>query len=355
MSAAKSIFLYLFFPVFLYRFSAGAQVPNNDFENRIQLQAGQPVTSNTVGSTVQQNCVDEKLTGKCVEYHNDQWFEFTPRKSGNYFINISGQECRDVRGVQLVVFTGEPCKTETYQILSCTSLGSLDDVFVPLPNAKTGTTYYLNVDGYLHDFCIFKLEISTNASGQPAAALPFIPPVSSQRTVRLQWTLPDTISASTFHIWRRRADESRSKLLQEVRVIRNAYGQAEKEYALTDTLTTAGSYFYQVNAAGLDAPVQVYQLAYHWRPAHTRKYVNLPLDEFSKKAELTIIASDPSTGKVLRRSQMVKQKEGGLQAVFMLQHPDLEPGQKIRVTIIENKRSGPVSRDFWLEVVGSGE
>ena len=43
------------------------------------------ITSNTTGCTVQRACVDERLTGKCIEYHNDQWFEFTPKVSGRYF------------------------------------------------------------------------------------------------------------------------------------------------------------------------------------------------------------------------------------------------------------------------------
>ena len=43
---------------------------------------------------------------------------------------MGGQNCRDVRGVPLVVLTGQPCQPATYRVLSCASLGTQDDVFV---------------------------------------------------------------------------------------------------------------------------------------------------------------------------------------------------------------------------------
>jgi len=60
---------------------ARAQVPNDNIENRRLLRAEETITSSTVGCTVQRACVDERLTGKCIEYHNDQWFEFRPPAS----------------------------------------------------------------------------------------------------------------------------------------------------------------------------------------------------------------------------------------------------------------------------------
>ena len=53
---------------------ARAQVVNDNIESRRVLQTEATVTSNTTGCTVQRRCVDERLTGKCIEYHNDQWF-----------------------------------------------------------------------------------------------------------------------------------------------------------------------------------------------------------------------------------------------------------------------------------------
>ena len=83
-------------------------------ENRRVVRAEETVASSTTSCTVQRSCVEERLTGKCIEYHNDQWFEFTLTILGRYFVNIDGQKYRDVRGVQLVVSTGQPCQSATY-------------------------------------------------------------------------------------------------------------------------------------------------------------------------------------------------------------------------------------------------
>ncbi|RZK31265.1 MAG: hypothetical protein EOO57_16600, partial [Hymenobacter sp.] len=117
------------FLVLLTSLVTHAQVANDNIENRRPLRAEETITSSTVGCTVQASCVDERLTGRCIEYHNDQWFEFRPPTAGTYFVNIGGQRCRDVRGVQLVVLTGTPCEPATYRVLSCTSLGTQDDLF----------------------------------------------------------------------------------------------------------------------------------------------------------------------------------------------------------------------------------
>lgn len=243
--------------------SSRAQVPNDDIARRLVLQPEQPVASTTTNCTVQWPCVDERLTGKCIEYHNDQWFEFTPAASGRYFVNISGQQCRDTRGVQLVVLTGTPCQPATYRVLSCTSLGSQDDVFVALDGLQAGQPYLLNVDGYLRDYCRFNLTVSTTARGLPALALPPAPAAPSpSRTVTLHWSLPDSVGAvARFRVWRREAAEFRAGSRAVVEVLRSTYGTAALRYSWTDTVTAPGRYLYQIIAEPADdaAPVLVQQ------------------------------------------------------------------------------------------------
>ncbi|WP_460502567.1 hypothetical protein, partial [Hymenobacter agri] len=184
--------LFLFALAALAISPARAQVANDNIENRRVLQLEETISSNTTGCTVQRSCVDERLTGKCIEYHNDQWFAFTPKTAGRYFVNIGGQKCRDVRGVQLVVLTGQPCQPATYRILSCTSLGTQDDVFVTLDSLRAGQPYLLDVDGYLKDFCQFTLQVSRTATGMPVSYFPPSPtrvlPTAS-RVAALSWTL----------------------------------------------------------------------------------------------------------------------------------------------------------------------
>jgi hypothetical protein len=243
--------------------SAICQVPNDDIARRLVIQPEKRVSSSTTNCTVQWQCVDERLTGKCIKYHNDQWFEFTPLVSGRYFVNISGQQCRDTRGVQLVVLTGTPCQPATYHTLSCTSLGSQDDVFVPLQGLQAGQVYLLNVDGYLRDYCRFNLAVSSTAQGLPAASLPPAPATPSvSRIVTLRWALPDSVgSMARFRVWRREAVAFRASSQAVVEIPRSTYGTAAAEYSWTDTVTAPGRYLYQIIAESADnvAPVLVQQ------------------------------------------------------------------------------------------------
>ena len=246
---------------------ATAQVANDNIEHRQVLNLDQPIKSNTTNCTVQWSAVDEKLTGKCIEYHNDQWFEFTPRASGRYYVNISGQQCRDTRGVQLVLLTGTPGQPETYNILSCTSLGSQDDVFVTLDGLRAGQPYLLDVDGYLKDFCEFSLAVSSKPQGLPVVAAPLLSTVtpSNNKVFTLHWNLSDSLGAvQQFRVLRREAGEFRAASHATVEVSRTTYGGANTDYSWTDTLTAPGRYLYQVVAETSDdaAPVLVQQQWY---------------------------------------------------------------------------------------------
>jgi len=262
-----------------------AQAPNDNIENRRVLRAEETITSSTVGCTVQRGCVDERLTGKCIEYHNDQWFEFRPAVAGTYYANIGGQRCRDVRGVQLVVLTGTPCQPATYRILSCTSLGTQDDLFVPLPNLRAGQPYLLDIDGYLKDYCTFTLQVSGQARGLPVVPAPAVPqglPAMS-RVVTLSWQVPDSLAAARYcRVLRRELHEFRVREIRREPLAINTYGRRRAAYTLTDTLPGPGQYLYQVVAEG-------------------EAFLTLPLERYPRRAQLAIVISNPETGQVLRR------------------------------------------------------
>lgn len=300
---------------------ASAQVANDNIENRRVLKVEEVVTSSTTGCTVQRSCVDERLTGKCIEYHNDQWFEFTPRAAGRYFVNIGGQKCRDVRGVQLVVLTGQPCQTTTYRVLSCTSLGNQDDVFVALDSLRAGRPYLLNVDGYLKDFCQFTLQVSRTAAGMPVSYFPPNPtrvlPTASH-VVELQWTLPDSlVAAPAFRVLRREVHQYRSSEVRLVPVRRDTYGQPVTTYAVTDTLPGPGIYDYQVVTSASEAgpaPVRLRQWWYGFGEAAAlpgapseEAVVELPLRKYPANARLSVVISNPADGRVLLARQLVNQ------------------------------------------------
>ncbi len=123
--------------LWLIGFKGYGQVPNDNVAARIELPVGQaPFSSNTSHCTVEWQCIGKKLAGNCVDFHNDQWFWFRTARAGKYYVNLSNQRCRDRKGLQLMVIDGVPCKTDTYQVLQCISLGNQDDVYAQKPFAK---------------------------------------------------------------------------------------------------------------------------------------------------------------------------------------------------------------------------
>ena len=342
--------------------AATAQVANDDIENRRVLRAEEVITSNTTGCTVQRSCVDERLTGKCIEYHNDQWFEFTPKASGRYFVNVGGQKCRDVRGVQLVVLTGTPCQPATYRVLSCTSLGTQDDVFVTLDSLRAGKPYLLDVDGYLKDFCQFSLQVSRQPLGMPVSYFPPNPtrvlPTASP-VVELRWGLPDSlVSTPAFRVLRREVHQYRSTEVRAVPVRRDTYGQPELTYAVTDTLPGPGIYDYQVlttPATTGPPPVRLRQWWYGFGTpaawpgtAAERAVLELPLRKYPNKARLSVVITNPGTGQVLLAKQLVNQPNDRRQAALPVRKWQAAGLEKIAVEITCHPARGAFFTDKLL-------
>lgn len=229
-----------------------SQVSNDDIENRIELIIdAPPAFSNTTDCTVQWNCVDQSLTGKCIQYHNDQWFWFKTQDITRYYINISGQTCRDLRGVQLVVIDGTPCETDTYQILNCTSLSTQDDIFVALDSLKPYHTYLINVDGYLNDNCRFNIQASTTPQGLPLEFIEDAVEVNSytdSTRIILDWQTPESISDQliTYEIFRQYEDDKKFYFSKEVPHQKNAFGVSNLNYQATDTVPDFGTYHYKI-------------------------------------------------------------------------------------------------------------
>ncbi|QJX47241.1 hypothetical protein HMJ29_09960 [Hymenobacter taeanensis] len=343
--------------------AAQTPVPNDDIERRRVLHLNEPITSSTAGCTVQWKCVDERLTGKCIEYHNDQWFEVTPLVTGRYFVNISAQQCRDTRGVQLVVLTGEPCQPKTYQILTCVSLGSQDDVFVTLDELRAGQRYLLNVDGYLHDFCAFQLAVSDKALGVPALAPPTIASVAPTISplVNLQWTLPDSlVGANQFRVLRREMAEFRADERNKQPVQRTTYGAAGVAYRFQETLAKPGRYLYQILTEGTDnqPPVLLQQrwVAYSKLMPMQRdtslRYLRVPLGQYKTGAKLSVVATDAASGRVVGNRQIIKQKkieQMSLLPVVLLQQQGVRE-VRVRITQTYGPGQSPTSDELTLLV-----
>jgi hypothetical protein len=252
--------VYHTFLLMLWLCSNGyAQVSHDNIDYRLALQLDSGwVHSSTHHATVEWSCINKALTSKCLIYHNDQWFVIKPTVTGKYYINISTGRCKDLRGIQATIIEGHPCEIDTYKILHCIPQIREDDVFIALDSVSAGVSYLVNIDGFLGDFCDFRIAFSSQAKGvpvNPTGTGILESDVHRQDfIVTLTWSLPDTLTLllSHFSLYRKHEADKSSSLLMTVPLKRNALGIAEKQYHTTDTLKRNGKYQYVIygNAVG---------------------------------------------------------------------------------------------------------
>jgi hypothetical protein len=257
-----SNFLNIYFLSFFWLFHSllnplYSQVVNDDYQAAIELEPEQEYPSRTDHCTVQWDCVDEKLTGKCVEYHNDQWFYFNSGERKQLFLNVFNQSCRDLFGVQLIVFKGIPCQTETYEILNCISTACQDDIHLKLEGLEPHQDYWVIVDGYLHDYCRFTIQTSEKPAGFSIEPVREIDSQTNPEANRfkISWSTNDSLSQllSGFRIFRKKADAfSYDLVVGEVELRRDAYGRFIHDYEFTDSIREPGKYRYLLAAIDQD-------------------------------------------------------------------------------------------------------
>ncbi len=253
----KASFIFIlavFFGLFM-GLEADSQVINNDIEERLELSLNEPLSSNTTDCTVQWSCLNRALTAKCIQYHNDQWFFFKTTDLEKYFINISKQDCRDLRGVQIVVINGKPCEPKSYQIVSCVSLGDQNDIFITLDSLKSNEDYLVLIDGYLHDFCEFSIEFSDTPNGFPIVGKELAEMKTEQidgLRFNISWQIPDSISKyiRRFEVYRRNKKDFKSIKIHEVELGLNSRGLPLLYYIFEDVLPDYGNYYYKIIGVG---------------------------------------------------------------------------------------------------------
>ena len=231
------------------------QVINDNIENRLELKMNEPRKSNTADCTLQWGCLNHALTKKLIQYHNDQWFFFKSTDSDKHFINISRQDCRDLRGVQLMIILGEACNPDSYEILDCISLGNQDDVFLKLDNLTPDQEYLVLIDGYLHDNCAFEIELSDIPKGLPIDEMGLVRMKSktlSDFHIEIYWSVPDSIAnlVRRYEVYRRFDFDFKSELIHEVAQGFNTRGLPRLDYVCEDILQDYGVFHYKIVGVG---------------------------------------------------------------------------------------------------------
>lgn len=283
-----------------------AQVENDLIDNRIELEIDVPFQSNTINCQVEKKCVNEAQTGKCIKYHNDQWFTITPKSGDTRYINISSQSCRDLRGVQLVVVDGVACDTTSYQIISCVSLVTQDDVFLVLESLEVGKEYLLNIDGYLHDFCDFIIEFSTTAKGLPmiSSETNILTYSKENQYVNLNWEIDESMESNIveYQIFRREAKKAKHTLIQSVSHEKNAFGIPKLAYNIQDTIRNNGRYYYKIVASlsvGSSIILDELDMKVVLENKLIPQIIELSLD-YRKKTPITILVFNAQNNRLLK-------------------------------------------------------
>ena len=234
-----------------------AQVANNNIQDGSRLVLDAAFTeSSTDHATVEWDCINKSLkalTHKCLIYHNDQWFTFNVTQSGKYYLNIASKRCRDSKGIQAIILQGNPCSAQQYEVLKCIGKIEGDDVFIELDSLSAGNDYFVNIDGFLGDFCEFEIQFSSRPKGLLHASnnldtLSLKAEVTG-KVVDLQWTAAESLlqTLERFEVYRKRKGEATLQVAQ-VAPLLNAAGKYITNYSATDVLATEGIYTYEIIA-----------------------------------------------------------------------------------------------------------
>ncbi|GEM_PF-2534433 len=232
-----------------------AQVSNDKVANRIRLVPdGSPLRSTTASSTVEWGCLNQALTGKCLVYHNDQWYQFSVKEPQAYFLNISRLACRNSNGIQVILIEGNPCETKNYRVIDCIRQIKNEEVFVSLGKVTADTPYLIEIDGFDGDHCDFDIQIARKPFGMPMVQEEFRnsgaatrPRTQYDSIVNVAWRVPLGLLDQIDHFRMYRLTHNDIfKLERVLPASRNAYGKPSDTYQLQDTLSSPGEYLYRV-------------------------------------------------------------------------------------------------------------
>jgi hypothetical protein len=307
MNANVKLFLFLLF----ISYPAIAQVSNNNIGNLLPLTLNTaPVISHTQHNTVEWSCINKKLTEKCLVYHNDQWFSFTPRTKKTVYLNVGQQICKNKYGVQVFILKGNPCEKETYQLLHCESFTNQSDTYIELKDLQENTQYLINIDGFLGDLCSFSIAVADKPLGIPTASQlkkvkNTITTSAQDSVLTLSWHLPMVLndSISYFEVFKKKETEKKFNLVNTHSSFSNARGKQQQLYTITDTLKEFGEYRYLVLGVSPDDKTrwQIGEFIFSNRERIVQYFLNID-NPFNRKDDLTLTVIDATTGRILKHN-----------------------------------------------------
>jgi len=351
-------FILLFATFFISGFS---QVKNDSIKSRSSLELNSsPLSSSTNNGTVEWACVNKAFTSKCLQYHNDQWFSFFVNRPGNYFINISAQECRDNQGIQFLLIEGNPCKTAAFKVLSCLPRIKILDVFIEMDSLKTETQYLVNIDGFLGDFCDFKIQLSTEPRGlkhsSPNMDVLQVEARAMGNVNHLSWTVPRGVSDSlkAFQIYRYTKASKRAEHIATIASATNARGQVETAYGLQDTVIDRSVYTYEILGRFNTSRLILLSTRTVGPDARAKNDQNLTVElDFENNTEVQLLLLDGHSGQILQQASFPFNKTLDFrQNINVSRFTAIEISNFIVRAVNLKTRS---KKDFYFHVTANGE
>jgi hypothetical protein len=177
---------------------------------------------------------------------------------------------------------------------------------VELENLEPGKEYLLNVDGYLHDFCSFEMELSLTPLGLPAVqkiqldASDYV----QNDTLKYFWTTPDSLlgTITSYNLHRRKSNEFKFTFLKNFPTKKDAFGEVKKEFQYREILErehTPWAYKLVAETSGESFIADEFS-AREYRRSPEKMHYRIPVEiAFMEKAELSLKLVDYLMGVVL--------------------------------------------------------
>ena len=145
--------------------------------------------------------------------------------------------------------------------MKCIAKIERDDAYIELDSLAAGSDYFVNIDGFLGDFCEFGIQFSSSPKGflytsNNLDTLSLKAEVSG-RVVDLHWTASESLlqKLERFEVYRKRKSEAAIPVAAFGPAL-NTAGKYITNYSVTDLLTMAGIYTYEVVAIYKDSELK---------------------------------------------------------------------------------------------------
>ena len=222
--------------------------PDDDCGTATAISTGVNYVLNTSNATVDYN---NTLCEGSTE--NNIWVKWTADFSGTAYVNLQDQDCSCGNGTQMSIFNANS---------SCPSSGTgcilyinpnNDNDFLGQFTATSGSTYYIQIDGYAGCGCTFNFCITSTSGGDCSILLPItlldFNLTQHDKKIKLSWITGSERNNDFFTIER---SENSINFIEIAKIKAVGYSSQMLSYAAYDELPIAGISYYRLKQTDFD-------------------------------------------------------------------------------------------------------